>query len=217
MPRLTWGTVGERYYESGVDQGVLYPELGPGVAWFGITSIQEAPTGGDPKPFYVDGYKYLNTTSSEEFTARIEAFFAPAEFGECDGTQQISNGLFITQQRRKTFGLSYRTRIGNDLDGANHAYKIHLVYNALAAPSARNFSSIGESVEPSMFSWDISTLPPRLSGRKASAHFVIDSRFTPPTLMSNVEDILYGSDLEDSRLPSVSEIIELFDNYSEVL
>lgn len=214
MPRISWANVGERYYESGIDRGVLYPESGPGVAWPGITAVRESPSGGSPKPYYINGFKYLNVASSEEFAGTIDAFFAPPEFGECDGTVAISNGLYMAQQRRKSFGMSYRTKIGNDVDGVHHAYKIHLVYDALVAPSSRTFAAIGDAVSPSTFSWEFSTLPPLIPGRKPTSHFVIDSRMTPAPLLLDVEELLYGSDTETSRLPSVSELIAIFDGYT---
>lgn len=216
MTRLTWAPLGERYYETGVDRGVLYPALGPGVPWHGLTAVKEAGSGGSPKAYYVDGYKYLNVSSAEEYEATLEAFAAPFEFAECDGTLDISNGLFVTNQPRASFGLAYRTKVGNDIDGPDHGYKIHLVYNALAAPSSRDFSSMSSSAAPSIFSWRISTLAPRITGRKPTAHFVIDSRMTPPTLLRDVEDVIYGSDLTESRLPSVDELIDMFNSYAEI-
>jgi hypothetical protein len=209
MSRVTWGDPGTRFFETGVDRGVLYVN-NDGVAWTGITSISERASGGEPKPYYMDGIKYLNIAGSEEFEATLEAFAAPAEFGPCDGTQSINNGLFATQQPRKAFGLSYRTLIGNDVVGQNLGYKIHLVYNALAAPSEKQYTTYGESSDPSSLSWSLTTLPPSLTGMKPTAHFVIDSRTTPDGLLEAIEDILYGSPSADSRLPLVSELISMF-------
>lgn len=210
MPRLIWGAVGERYYEIGVDRGVLYVGLDAGVAWTGLISVSESPTGGDPKPFYIDGMKYLNLAGREEFVATINAFSSPLEFGPCDGTMAIQNGLFITQQPRIPFGLSYRTQLGNDVDGLSHAYKIHLVYNALAAPSSRSNNSVGDTTDPIDFSWAITTLPPAITGYKPAAHFVIDSRFVTGTILADIEDILYGSEALQARLPTVSELVAMF-------
>lgn len=213
MSALVWGSFGERFFETGIDRGVLYPSLGPGIPWNGLTSVSESPNGGQPTPFYADGFKYLNLASAEEFVATIEAFSAPPEFAECDGTLGILNGLFITQQPRKQFGLSYRTRVGNDIDSTDHGYKLHLVYNALAAPSARDNRSLSNSPEAITLSWQITTLPPEISGYRPSAHFVVDSRQTPLELMSTVEGLLYGSDSNDPFLPSVSVLMELFSTY----
>ena len=210
MARLDWNATGVRFYETGVDRGVLYVGDAPGVAWTGLTSINEAPTGGDARAFYIDGVKYLNLASSEEFEATINAFSSPPEFGPCDGTVSIQNGLFVTQQPRKQFGFSYRTKIGNDTDGAEHAYKIHLVYNALAKPSSRDNGTMGDSTDPTGFSWAITTLPPSMTGYKPTAHMVIDSRYTLASTLVTVEDILYGSDTNSPRLPSPDELIAIF-------
>lgn len=210
MPRLSWSATGERFYETGVDRGVLYVGTNPGVAWTGLTSVSESPSGGEPKAYYIDGIKYLNLSSAEEFEATINAFNSPSEFGPCDGTVSIQNGLFVTQQPRKPFGLSYRTKVGNDIDGSDHAYKIHLVYNALAAPSERSNNTVGDSTEPNSLSWSITTLPPLVTGFKPTAHFLIDSRLTSQEVLIEVEDILYGSDANSPRLPSAQELIDLF-------
>lgn len=211
MSRVTWGDPGTRFYETGVDRGVLYVN-NEGVAWNGLTTISESPTGGDPKPYYMDGIKYLNIAGSEEYAATLEALTAPAEFGPCDGTQSLNKGLFVTQQPRKAFGLSYRTLVGNDLQAQNLGYKIHLVYNALAAPTERSYTSFGASTDPTSLSWSLTTLPPSLTGMKPTAHFVIDSRSTPKMLLKAIEDILYGSDAADARMPLVSELLTMFES-----
>lgn len=210
MARLNWGMPGERYYETGIDRGVLYVGASNGVAWTGLTSVSEAPTGADPQPFYIDGVKYLNLASREEFVATINAFSSPSEFGPCDGTKAIQNGLFVTQQPRIPFGLSYRTKLGNDVDGPDHAYKIHLVYNALAGPSSRSNDSIGDSPDPISFGWSITTLPPAITGFKPTAHMVVDSRFTAPFTLKLLEDLLYGSDSLAPRLPQPNELVTFF-------
>jgi hypothetical protein len=212
MTRLVWDTVGERFYESGVDRGVLYLDTN-GYAWPGLVTVTESPTGGDPRPFYVDGYKYLNVASAEEFEATIEAFSAPAEFGACDGVNQVYAGLFITQQPRKSFGFCYRSRVGNDVNGLDHAYKLHLVYNALAAPSEKAYSTINDQAEAPTRSWKLTTLAPKIMGYRPTAHFVIDSRSTPAELLTKIEDILYGSDEAASRLPLVDELLYIFTTY----
>lgn len=210
MARLDWNALGARYFELGVDRGVLYVADQPGVAWTGLISVQENPSGGDPRPFYIDGVKYLNIPAAEEFQATITAFTYPPVFGTCDGTAQINSGLFITHQPRKSFGFSYRSIVGNDLSGSDYGYKIHIVYNALAAPSQRDNTTLGDSADPSPFAWDITTKPPAMAGYKRTAHIIVDSRYTNPVTMSAVEDILYGSASDSARLPGLAELIELF-------
>lgn len=210
MARLIWSAVGDHFYEIGVDRGVLYVGSAPGVAWTGLISVDEAPSGGDAKPYYVDGFKYLNIPASEEFEATISAFYRPDEFAVCDGTASIQNGLFVTQQPRKPFSLSYRTMVGNDTEGNDHAYKIHVVYNALATPSNRANNTLGDSADPSAFSWSITTMSTIVSGFKPTSHFVIDSRFAPTELLSELEDILYGTDFESALLPTPTELIAIF-------
>jgi hypothetical protein len=183
------------------------------VSWIGLTSVKEAPSGGEPKPFYLDGLKYLNLSSSEEFEATIEAFSSPREFDLCDGTVSMANGLFITQQPRRAFGFSYRSRIGNDLEGSDHGYKIHLVYNALAAPSGQDNNTISDSPDPITFSWAVTTIPEVIAGVKPTAHFVIDSRQTPEDLLENLEDILYGTAELAPRLLPADELFTMFTEY----
>jgi hypothetical protein len=213
MTRLEWDTVGERVFEAGVDHGVLYVDGYDGVAWHGLTSVSESPSGAELAEFYIDGIKYHQYLSAEEFVATIEAFTYPDEFAICDGTRPAGNGLFMTQQPRKPFGLSYRSKIGNDVRGLDHGYKIHLIYNALAAPSSRQRSSLGENVEPMTFSWNISTKPPTFIGYKPTAHMVIDSLETPSDLMQDITSILYGDVGAPPRLPSVPELISIFNSY----
>lgn len=210
MSRLNWGAAGERLYESGIDRGVLYVDPNRGVAWNGLTAVAESPSGGDPRPYYLDGVKYLNVASAEEFEAMLTAYYCPPEFGPCDGVVGIHTGLFATQQPRKSFGLSYRTMVGNDLEGTAYGYKIHLVYNALAAPSSRANSTVTASSEAETFSWAISTLPPAVTGVKRTAHFVIESRSTAPATLSKVENLLYGSNMNEPTLPTPDELIAIF-------
>lgn len=209
MTKLSWGNVGERIFETGVDRGVLFVGY-VGVVWNGLIAVKEAPSGGTPTPFFYDGFKYRQLASSEDFTATIDAFSAPPEFSVCDGSSQMSNGLFATQQPRKQFSFSYRTKIGNDLNGVNHGYKIHVVYNALTAPSQQNNASISNSPTPITFSWAISTAPVDLQGFKPTAHFVIDSRYTTPALMAQIEDILYGTSTTPPRLITPEDLALLF-------
>lgn len=210
MPRLIWDASGERFYETGVDRGVLYPIASPGVAWSGLISVSESPTGGEPRPYYLDGIKYLNIASAEEFEATLEAFWSPPEFGPSDGVGYVQNGLFATQQPRKPFSLSYRTKIGNDVDADEHGYKIHLVYNALTAPSQRTNQSTSDTTDPTVKNWHISTLAPAITGFKPTAHLVIDSTLTDPAVLIEIEDLLYGSDAVMAGLPSPDELIAIF-------
>jgi len=214
VPRLEWSAVGERFYEIGVDRGVLYTIDDRGVAWNGLVSVKEAPAGGEVKEFYVDGVKYLAFVSNEEYAATIEAYTYPEEFGVHDGTVAVKNGLFATQQARRSFGFSYRTKIGNDVNGLDHAYKIHLVYNALATPTAidRNTMS-GDTNDAGLFSWQITTKSPVITGFKPTAHFVIDSRETPVGLLVDIEDLLYGDGDNAPRLPRIEELVDMFTNY----
>ena len=210
MSRLVWGSFGERFYETGVDRGVLFIDDNEGVPWNGLVSVSESPSGGSPRPYYLDGIKYANVSSAEEFEATIEAFSSPPEFSPCDGSSQIHNGLFATQQPRKQFSMSYRSLVGNDIEGQDHAYKIHLVYNALAAPSERPNTTLNDSADPTVFSWHISTLPPPITGLKPTSHFVIDSRSTDPAVLAMVEETLYGSDMITSSIPTPDELVALF-------
>lgn len=212
MTRITWDKVGERYYENGVDHGVLYVaqngEYPSGVPWNGLTSISENPSGAEATPQYADNIKYLNLVSAEEFGATVNAFTYPPEFGECDGTAEPVPGVFVGQQNRKTFGLAYRTNIGNDVDGQNHGYKLHLVYGALAAPSAKDRNTVNDTPEAIEFSWELSTTPVEMpNDLKPSATLTLDSRFIPSAKLKDLEDILYGTVGTDPRLPLPGEII----------
>lgn len=209
MTQLAWGTPGTRFFESGVDRGVLYVR-GVGVAWNGLVSVKETPSGGDPQPYYLDGYKYLNVASDDEYVASLDAYSAPAEFGACDGTASIQNGLFATQQPRSSFGLSYRSKKGNDLSGIDLGYKIHLVYNALATPPDHSYNSLTNSSNLNTLTWSISTMPSRPSFLKPTAHFIVDSTLTTAYRLQTLEGILYGTDTTDPRLPDVEELLHLF-------
>lgn len=215
MPRLSWGTTGKRYYETGVDRGVLYVDEASGVAWNGLISIIESLSGGEPKPYYLDGFKFLNLSSVEEYAATIQAFSSPPEFDVCDGNISMYPGLFITRQRRKSFGLCYRTKLGNDIDGVDHGYKIWLIYGALAAPTASDNTTINDSPEPIAFSWAITATPPLISDFRPTAQLIIDSRTTDSALLTVLEDIFYGSLASLPRLPALDELIVLFADYDE--
>lgn len=212
MPRLEWSRNGEKLFETGVDRGVLYPQAGPGVAWVGLIAVNENVSGGDVESHYYDGVKYLDVVASEDFEATIEAFSAPREFAACDGTKQLSPGLFATQQPRKPFGFSYRTLIGNDLEGVEFGYKLHLVYNCMASPAARSSQTLAGVPNLSTRSWTVNTVPPEASTFKPTAHFVIDSTLVDPFMLANLESYLYGRDGLDPILPSQAEVLTILAN-----
>ena len=213
-PALVWDAVGKRYYETGVDHGVLYlrDETGAytkGVAWNGLTAVSEAPSGAESNPQYADNIKYLNLVSAEEFSATIEAFTYPDEFEECDGSATLATGVTIAQQDRKTFGFSYRTKVGNDVAGQDLGYKIHLVYGCLAAPSERGYQTVNDSPEALTFSWEVSTTPVPVTGFKPTATVTINSRTTDPAKLKALEDLLYGTNATEARLPMPDAIAAL--------
>ena len=215
MPRITWDKTGERYYETGVKMGVLYPiQVGgtysKGIAWNGLTAITESPSGAEATPMYADDIKYLNLISNEEFGATIEAYTYPDEFAECDGSAALADGVMIGQQKRKTFGLCYRTTVGNDTDGSDFGYKLHLIYGCLAAPSEKAYATINDSPEAITFSWEVTTTPVSVKGFKPTSQITIDSTKVDPTKLASLEDILYGAETGDGpRLPLPDEIAEL--------
>ena len=214
MSRLLWDQVGEREYETGVDHGVLYPSVNGaytlGVAWNGLTSVSETPSGAEDSPLYADNIKYLTLKSAEEFGLTIEAYTYPDEFEECDGTATLAAGVKIGQQARKPFGLSYRTKLGNDSDGQDHGYKLHLVYGCTASPSERSYQTVNDSPEAITFSWEIATTPVTLDGYKAVSLITIDSTKVDSAKLAALEDILYGTTESQPRLPMPSEIQTLF-------
>lgn len=211
--KIVWDQTGERYYETGVKQGVLYPAVNgvypKGVAWNGLTAVTESPSGAEPTALYADDIKYLSLMSNEEFGATVEAFTYPDEFAECDGSAEPVEGVTIGQQPRKAFGLSYRTSVGNDVDYNDHAYKLHLIYNALAAPSEKNYATVNENPEAITFSWELTTTPVNVTGRKPTATLTIDSRKADATKLATLEDILYGTEDTEARLPLPDEVIKL--------
>ena len=213
MTRISWGTPGRRLYEAGVDRGVLYVNGLSGVPWDGLLGVQESPSGGEAKPYYLDGNKYLNRAASEEFAGTIEAFTSPKEFGLCDGTASIANGLFIGEQPRQPFNFVYRTKLGNDIDGLSLGYKLNIVYNALASPASKNHASINDSAEANKLSWSITTTPVFSMGHKASAHFTIDSTKAPAEMISIVENLIYGTMIYEPRLPLLDELKALFTGF----
>lgn len=198
MAKLVWDKTGERFYETGVKQGVLYiPTEGvysKGVAWNGLTAVTESPSGAEATALYADDIKYLNLLSTEEFGATIEAYTYPDEFAACDGSAELVKGVTIGQQKRSTFGLCYKTTIGNDTDGNDHGYKLHIIYGALATPSEKAYSTINDSPDAVTFSWEITTTPVNVAGQKPTASLVIDSTKADKTKLEALEAILYGKD-----------------------
>lgn len=218
MARLTWDNTGERIYETGVKKGVLYPQVSgaypKGVAWNGLTGVTENPSGAESTALYADDIKYLNLISNEEFGATIEAYTYPDEFAACDGSAALAEGVMIGQQKRQSFGLCYRTTVGNDSDGNDYGYKLHIIYGALAAPSQKGYKTINDSPEAITFSWEIKTTPVNVTGGKPTASITIDSTKTDTAKLAVLEDILYGKDGEGTgngpRLPLPDEIKTIF-------
>lgn len=212
MAKLEWDKTGERFYETGVSQGVLYPrnagsgEYTPGVAWNGLSAVTESPSGAEPTPIWADNQKYLNLMSAEEFGATIEAYTYPDEFAKCDGSAELAQGVMIGQQDRAVFGMCYKTALGNDAEGNSHGYKLHMIYGAQAAPSERNYQTINDSPEPIAFSWELSTTPVNVTGHKPVSSLVIDSTKADPTKLAELEKILYGAEATEPRLPLPDEI-----------
>ena len=216
MSKLVWDKTGERLYETGVKQGVLYL-LGSagtytkGVAWNGLTNVTESPCGAEATPLYADDIKYLNLMSTEEFGGTIEAYTYPDEFAECDGSASLTDGVYIGQQARKTFGFCYRTTLGNDVDNNNYGYKLHLVYGALASPSEKAYGTINDSPEAITFSWEFSTTPVNVTGHKPTASITIDSTKVDAEKLAALEKILYGDDADstEARLPLPDEVAQI--------
>lgn len=215
MTKLSWDIMGERVYSSGVNRGVLYPINKPGVAWNGLISVTEKPSGGTSNPYYLDGIKYLNVPGLEEFAATVEAYTYPDEFPEMDGVESSDTGLSYGQQTRVSFGMTYRTELGDDVN-SNRGYKIHVIFNALAQPSQTTNRTLNDSPEASTFSWEITTTANRIASRKPTAHLVIDSTKTEPAIMKQLEDILYGSAISEPRLPDMDELVTLFDDWARL-
>jgi hypothetical protein len=215
MAPLTWDQVGERLYEVGVDHGVLYlPDdagvYNKGYAWNGLTTVTEAPSGAEASPQYADNIKYLNLISAEEFGATIEAFTYPEEFGQCDGTALPAPGVAVGQQGRKMFGLSYRTRVGNDVDGSEFGYKLHLLYGCQAAPSEKAYATINDSPEAIAFSWEVTTTPVPVTDHQPTSLIVVDSTVVDPADLASLEDLLYGKASVEAALPMPDAVIALF-------
>lgn len=214
MSKLVWDQTGERLYETGVDKGVVYPQATggtypKGAAWNGLTGVTLSPSGAEATPLYANNHKYLNLMSVEELGGTIEAYMYPDEFAECDGSASLATGVKIGQQKRKAFGFSFRTLIGNDVDGEKYGYKLHLVYGALASPSEQENASINDSPEAKTLSWEFSTTPVEVTGFEPTSHIEIDSTAVDAEKLKKLEDILYGSESEEARLPLPNEVATL--------
>lgn len=209
MTKVIWNETGKRRYEAGIDRAVLYVKGSVGVPWNGLVSVSERSAGIEIKKYYFDGINYLNIATSEEFEATITAFYSPKEFDQCDGMVEPIKGLLVTQQRRKLFGLTYRTLIGNDTEGTSHGYKIHLVYNALATPSDKDYETLSDNTDPTNLSWDIVTRPYAIPSAAHSAHLILDSTELSPYSLKLLEDVLYGTPETEPRLPLPSELFDI--------
>lgn len=216
MTRITWNDPGDRLYEFGIDRGVLYTKSGKIAPWNGLRGVDEKPVGSEVSTFYLDGEKFNQMVDSEEYSATLSAFTYPDEFMECDGTVALSKGLHVTAQDRTLFDLSYRTMIGNDTDGPDHGYRIHLVYNALASPTNRTNKTTEDRPEPIDLAWDITSMPIRMPGQRASAHYYIDSTKMNKYILAQIEDILYGTPFAPPRMLSAAELVKFFKNATVV-
>lgn len=219
MARLVWDNTGERLYETGVKMGVLYPAINgaypKGVVWNGLTSVSETPSGADANNIYADDIKYLSLRAAEEFGATVEAYTYPDEFAVCDGSAFIAKGVTIGQQTRKPFGLCYRTILGNDVDANDHGYKLHLIYGATASPSERQYQTVNDSPEAITFSWEMTTTPVAVTGFKPTACLIVDSTKVDALKLTALEDILYGQEDTDARLPLPDEVISILGGTAE--
>lgn len=213
--KLIWDETGKRFYETGVNKGVLYPQEGgaypKGVVWNGLTAVTESPSGAEATPLYADNIKYVNLMSAEEFGATIEAYTYPDEFAVCNGEGELVKGVSIGQQKRTAFGMSYQTKIGNDVD-SELGYKIHLIYGALAAPSEKAYNTVNDSPEAMTFSWEVTTTPVEVTGFKPTASLVIDSTKVGAEKLAAIEAILYGTESEEARLPLPDEVLTIIND-----
>ena len=214
MTKLKWDQTGEKLYETGVSNGVLYLQdeqgaYSKGVAWNGLTAVTESPSGAEPTALFADNIKYLNLMSNEEFAATVEAYMYPDEFMECDGSKEVAKGVYAGQQARKTFGMCYKTILGNDAKGEEYGYKLHFIYGALAAPSEKAYATVNDSPEAITLSWELSTTPVEVPNGKPTACITIDSTKCNSTKLSALEDIIYGSAEQEARLPLPTELATL--------
>lgn len=214
MARLIWDEVGQRFFETGVKNGVLYVQDNDGsykngVVWNGLTAVTESPSGAEETPLYADDVKYLTLRSAEEFGATVEAYTYPEEFEQCDGSASIANGVTIGQQARRAFGLCYRTSVGNDIQGQNFSYKLHLIYGCTVAPSEKSYSTINDNPEAITFSWELSTVPVPVDGFSPTASLVIDASKVDEGKMQQLEDALFGDETNEAKLLLPNEIMEM--------
>ena len=215
MSRLVWDQTGDRLYETGIEKGVFYPinnsgVYTPGVAWNGLTSVSESPSGAEATALYADDIKYLNLYSAEEFGATIEAYTYPDEFGLVDGSAELATGVTVGQQARKEFGLCYKTLEGNDVDGQDHGYKLHLIYGCMCSPSQKQYQTVNDSPSAITFSWEVKTTPVNVTGHKPTSLIVIDSTKVDATKLAALEEILYGGESVEPRLPLPDEVATIF-------
>ena len=215
MSILAWDQAGQKLYENGVDHGVLFPQnadgtYASGVAWNGLTAVNQSPSGGDANPLYADNIKYLDLRSAEDFGATVEAYTYPDEFAACDGSAEIAPGVTAGQQARKAFGFSYRTLIGNDTEGDSHGYKIHIIYNATVSPSDKGYGTVNDSPDAINFSWEMTTTPIAVTGFKPTAHIEIDSTKVDATKLNTLKDKLYGTENTEPTLPLPDELVTIF-------
>lgn len=220
MSKLVWDGVGERIYETGDDRAVLFPQntdgtYAAGVAWNGITAVTQSPSGAEATDLYADNIKYVSLRSAETLGGTIEAYTYPDEWADCDGSKEVSPGVFAGQQNRRPFGMSYRTIVGNDTELDQHGYKIHLIYNATASPSEKGYSTVNDSPEAITFSWEFTTTPINIAGFKPTSLITIDSTKVDAAKLTSFEDILYGTENEDSRLPLPDEVVNHFKTSGE--
>ena len=217
MSKLVWDATGDRLYETGIDRVVLFPfskeqgeKYADGVAWNGVSAINESPSGAEASAIYADNIKYLNLMSVEELGLSIEAYTYPDEFAECDGSASPADGLMIGQQTRQHFGIAYRTLIGNDEESTDYGYKIHIVFDCLASPSEKAYATVNDSPEAMSFSWDITTTPVTIEGYKPSAMITIDSSKVDKDDLEDLEEMLYGTTTTEPTMPTVAQIFEIF-------
>lgn len=215
MSILVWDQAGQKLYENGVDRGVLFVQSAngtyqSGVAWNGLTAVNQSPSGGDANPLYADNIKYLDLRSAEDFGATVEAYTYPDEFAVCDGSAEIAPGVMAGQQARRSFGFSYRTLIGNDTEGDAHGYKIHIIYNATVSPSEKSYGTVNDSPDAINFSWELTTTPIAVTGFKPTAHIEIDSTKVDSTKLTTLENLLYGTENAEPTLPLPDRLVEIF-------
>lgn len=214
MSKIAWDQIGQRTYETGIDHGVIYPQKSGkyvgGVAWNGLTSVTESPSGAEDTAYYADNMKYFNLKSAEELGLTLECYTYPPEFEECNGEKKIAAGVALSQQARNTFGLSYRTKLGNDTDGEDHGYKLHLVYGCSATPSEKAYNTVNDSPDAIAFSFSLSTTSVPVEGFKPTSLIVIDSTAVDKTKLAALEAKLYGTDTDEPELPMPDEVVKMF-------